>query len=67
MKATVDIADRRFRRAKSLAAAEGMTVKELVAEAIEEKVSNGRTASEAPAAAWMTLNGVFAKTFDCHG
>jgi len=38
MKTTVEIPDRTYRRAKSVAAATGITLKRLVAEAVEEKL-----------------------------
>ena len=45
-----------------MAAAKGMTLKELVVEAIEDKVGNGdkRTGTAAPG--WMKLCGAFGKT-----
>jgi len=62
MKTTVEIPDTTFRRAKTMAAAKGMKVQELLAEAIEDKVSNGGKASKASEPAWMKLHGAFAKT-----
>lgn len=62
MRATIDIPNSTIRRAKSLAAAKGMTLKELVAEAIEEKVGNGGKTAGTTEPAWMKLYGAFAKT-----
>ena len=62
MKTTIDIPDKTFRRAKTLAAANGMTLKQLVAQAIEDKLSHGAKTSKAEEPTWMKLYGAFAKT-----
>jgi hypothetical protein len=62
MKTTVEIPDTTLRRAKTMAAAKGMKLKELLVEAIEDKVSNGGKTSKASEPAWMKLHGAFAKT-----
>jgi ribosomal protein L1 len=62
MKTTVEIPDTTLRRAKTMAAAKGMKLKELLVEAIEDKVSNAGETSKASEPAWMKLHGAFAKT-----
>lgn len=62
MKTTIDIPEETLRRAKTLAAANGMTVKQLVAEAIEDKLSHCAKSPKAKEPAWMKLYGAFAKT-----
>lgn len=46
MKTTIEIPETTLRRARNLAAAKGITLKQLVAEAIEEKVNNGGKTSK---------------------
>ena len=62
MKTTIEIPETTLRRARNLAAAKGITLKRLVAEAIEEKVSNGGTKSKSGEPAWLKLHGAFSKT-----
>jgi hypothetical protein len=62
MKTTLEIPDKTFRRAKSLAASQGLTLRQLVTDAIEEKLRNGATRPEIESPAWMKLHGSFAKT-----
>jgi len=62
MKTTIEIPDMTLRRAKTMAAAKGMKLKDLLAEAIEDKVSNGNTTSKSAEPAWLKLHGAFAKT-----
>jgi len=62
MKTTVEIPDTTLRRAKTMAAAKGMKLKELLVEAIEDKVSNGGKTSKTAEPSWMKLHGAFAKT-----
>ena len=57
MKTTIDIPEKTLQRAKTLAAAKGMSLKQLVAQAIEDKLSHG-----AAEPTWMKLYGSFAKT-----
>ena len=53
MKTTIEMPDRLFRRAKARAAEKGQSLKQLVTEALEEKLSStgARRAAEEPA--WM--------------
>ncbi len=53
MKTTIEIPDPLFRKAKSKAAERGQSLKELVAEALQEKLAArpGQTSSDEPA--WM--------------
>ena len=62
MKTTIEIPDKTLRRAKALAAAKGITLKELVTEAIEDKLRLGAKRSEMEEPAWMKLHGAFAKS-----
>lgn len=54
MKTTLEIPDTIFRRAKSVAAARGIPLRELVTEAVKEKLAQTRGPSEQP---WMTAFG----------
>ncbi|MBK8999100.1 MAG: type II toxin-antitoxin system VapB family antitoxin [Myxococcales bacterium] len=54
MKTTLEIRDDLLRRAKALALARGMTLKELFSEALEERVRRGAS-REKPA--WRKLSG----------
>ena len=58
VKTTIEIPDMVFRRAKTLAASKGISLKQLVTEAIEEKLN--RKARGSPA--WMKLAGAFGST-----
>ena len=62
MKRTIEIPDEMLRRAKTLAAANGITVKQLVAEALEGKLSECAKRIKAKEPAWIKLYGAFAKT-----
>ncbi|MBI4488651.1 MAG: hypothetical protein HY694_06160 [Deltaproteobacteria bacterium] len=62
IKTTIDIPDKTLQRAKSLAAAKGMSLKQLVAQAIEDNLSHGAKTSKAAEPTWMKLYGAFAKT-----
>jgi len=62
MKTTIDIPDKTLRCARSLAAAKRMTLKQLAAQAIEDKLSHGAKTSKAAEPTWMKLYGAFAKT-----
>lgn len=55
MKTTLEIPDPLFRRAKALAAKKGIPLKQLVNEAIRDKVEVRRGASGPPA--WRALSG----------
>jgi hypothetical protein len=54
MKTTLEIPDSIFRRAKSVAAERGIPLRQLVTEAVKEKLAQTRTPSEQP---WMTAFG----------
>ena len=56
MKTTVEIPERLFRKAKATAARQGQTLKQLVQEALDEKVArvNGANSARKP---WMVLAG----------
>ena len=62
MKTTIDIPDKTFRRAKSLAADKGITLTELVTEAVENKVRRSAKSPRAGEPSWMRLYGAFAKS-----
>jgi hypothetical protein len=61
MKTTVEIPDQTLRRAKTLAAAKGVSLEQLVAEAIEDKVGHGEVLGKGEPR-WMKLYGAFAKS-----
>jgi len=54
MKTTLEIPDAIFRRAKSAAAARGIPLRELVTEAVKEKLASESTAGAKP---WLKLMG----------
>ena len=60
MKTTGEISDQTLRRAKSLAAAKGVSLEQLVAEA-EEKSGHGEALGKGEPR-WMKLYGAFAKS-----
>ncbi len=53
MKTTLEIPDLRFRRAKSKAAEGGQTLKDFVAEALQEKLAPGRGAARRREPEWL--------------
>jgi hypothetical protein len=53
MKTTLEIPDQLFRRAKATAAERGQSLKEFVAEALQDKLVAGRGPSQAHEPAWM--------------
>jgi len=53
MKTTLEIPDLLFRKAKSKAAERGQTLKQLVTEALQEKLAAGGGAGRSGAPAWM--------------
>ena len=53
MKTTIEIPDPLFRKAKSTAAARGQSLKQLVNEALREKLASGPGAHSAAEPAWM--------------
>ena len=62
MKTTIEIPDKTLRRAESLAAGKGMTLTELVTEAVEDKLRGSAKPPEAGEPSWMKLYGAFAKS-----
>ena len=62
MKTTIDIPDKTFRRAKTLAAKKRIPLKRLFAEAIEDKISRSAKESDGEPPPWMRLYGAFAKS-----
>ena len=63
MKTTVEIPEKTLRRAKSLAAAKGVSIEQLVAEAIEDKIRHGEGPRKGEPR-WMKLYGAFAHSED---
>ena len=55
MKTTLDLPEDLFKRAKIFAISHGFTFKDLVSEALEEKMSIPKSAAQKP---WMKLAGV---------
>ena len=53
MKTTLEVPDALFRKAKARAAQRGQTLKDLVTEALEEKLSGRRVAARVPGPTWM--------------
>ena len=62
MKTTIEIPEKTFRRAKTLASAKGITLKQLFTEAIEDKLRHGKPRAEADGPPGMRLYGAFAKS-----
>ncbi|MBI3000269.1 MAG: hypothetical protein HYY46_17735 [Deltaproteobacteria bacterium] len=62
MKTTIDIPAKMLRRAEGLAAAKGITLKQLLTEAIEDKLRLGVSPSGAHGSPWMRLYRAFAKS-----
>jgi hypothetical protein len=63
MKTTVEIPEKTLKRAKTLAAAKGLSLEQLVAEAIEDKIGRGEELGKGEPR-WMKLYGAFAKSED---
>jgi len=61
MKTSLEIPDKTLRRAKTLAAAKGVSLEQLVAEAIEDKVRHGEELAKGEPR-WMKLYGAFANS-----
>ena len=57
MKTTIELPDVTFRRAKSIAARQGISLKQLVTEAIEENLRAAASRSKSNPAPWMKLAG----------
>ena len=53
MKTTIEIPDPLFRKAKSRAAERGQTLKELVTEALQDKLASGAVEPRSNEPAWM--------------
>jgi hypothetical protein len=53
MKTTLEISDSTFRRAKTLAAAQGISLKQLFNEALEDRLRRTTRQGEAAEPAWM--------------
>jgi hypothetical protein len=53
MKTTLEISDSTFRRAKTFAAAKGITLKQLFSEALEEKLRQSTRVGKATEPPWM--------------
>lgn len=62
MKTTLELSDATFRRAKVVAAREGITLKELFNQALDEKLRRGKLAGANPKPNWLKLEGAFGKT-----
>ena len=62
MKRMIEIPEETLQRAKTLAAANGVAVKQLVAEALEDKLSQCAKRGKAKEPTWIKLHGAFAKT-----
>ena len=58
MKTTLEMPDELFRRAKALAASRGMTLKQLVTEAVEQRLRGDERRGRRPA--WRALSGQLA-------
>jgi hypothetical protein len=63
MKTTVEISENTLKRARTLAAAKGLSLEQLVAEAIEDKIGRGEDLAKGEPR-WMKLYGAFAKSED---
>ncbi len=63
MKTTVEIPEKTLKRARTLAAAKGLSLEQLVAEAIEDKIGRGEELGKGEPR-WMKLYGAFAKSED---
>ncbi len=63
MKTTVEISEKTLKRAKTLAAAKGLSLEQLVAEAIEDKIGRDEELEKGEPR-WMKLYGAFAKSED---
>lgn len=63
MKTTVEIPEKTLRRAKTLADSKGVSLEQLVAEAIEDKIGRGEELRKGKPQ-WMNLYGAFAKSED---
>ena len=62
MKRTIDLSEEKLRRAKTGAVSNATNVEQLVAEAIDDNLSQCGKLSNASKPAWIKLHGAFAKT-----
>jgi len=62
VKTTIEIPDRTFRRAKSVAGSRGISMKQLLTEALEEKLRSRPGEIRRLPPPWMKLAGAFGKT-----
>ena len=62
MKTTLEISDELFRKAKATAARRGQTLKQLVTEALREKLSPGASGKSKASPEWLKYFGAFGKT-----
>lgn len=62
MKTTLEIADATLQRAKITAAQQGITLKELFNQALEEKLQRPLLSRAKAKPAWLKLEGAFGKT-----
>ena len=62
MKTTIEMPDKTLQRAQNLAADKGITLTELVTEAVEDKLRRSAKPPEAGEPSWMKLYGAFAKS-----
>ena len=60
MKTTIEMPDKTLRRAQNLAADKGITLTELVTEAVEDKLRRSAKHPEAGEPSWTKLYGAFA-------
>jgi ribosomal protein L1 len=61
MKTTVEIPEKTLKRAKTVAAAKGLSLEQLVAEAIEDKIGRSEEVGKSEPR-WMKFYGAFAKS-----
>jgi hypothetical protein len=62
VKTTIEIPERTFRQAKSLAGALGISLKQLVNDAIEQEIRRKSARSDASQPPWMSLAGAFGRS-----
>jgi hypothetical protein len=62
VKTTIEIPERTFRQAKSLAGAMGISLRELINAAIEQEIRRRTAKTTSIEPPWMSLFGAFAKT-----
>ncbi|MGZ8938714.1 MAG: hypothetical protein ACXW32_05825 [Limisphaerales bacterium] len=62
MKTTLEIPDATFRKAKSQAAQKGISLRDFVTQALEEKMRSPPTTSKRGEPEWLRFAGAFGKT-----